>query len=81
MDELMSAWRPRKTKTGGLLNITYILQKPEPLGSEFKCTGCTVGKFKNFLEIQRGKEEMKKRKYNRNIGATAACMLQLSEEK
>ena len=31
-DESMSAWCPRKTKTGGLPNISYVIQKPEPLG-------------------------------------------------
>ena len=60
MDELMSAWKPRNTKTGDLPNITYILQKPEPLGSEFKCSACTRAKFMMYLEIQRGKDEMKK---------------------
>jgi hypothetical protein len=32
-DELMSAWCPRKTKTGGLPNISFIMRKPEPLGT------------------------------------------------
>jgi hypothetical protein len=39
-DESMSAWCPRTTKTGGLPNISYIIQKPEPLGmfsSPFFC--------------------------------------------
>jgi hypothetical protein len=36
LDESMSAWRPKKNKTGGLPNISFILQKPEPLGTEFK---------------------------------------------
>jgi hypothetical protein len=31
-DESMSARCPQKTKTGGLPNISYIIQKPEPLG-------------------------------------------------
>jgi hypothetical protein len=31
-DESMSAWCPRKSKTGGLPNISYICRKPEPLG-------------------------------------------------
>jgi hypothetical protein len=41
LDELMSAWHPRKNKTGGLPNILFILQKPEPLGTEFKCMACS----------------------------------------
>jgi hypothetical protein len=28
----MFAWCPRKTKTGGLPNISFIMRKPEPLG-------------------------------------------------
>jgi len=31
-DETMCAWRPRKTATGGLPNISFIIRKPEPLG-------------------------------------------------
>jgi len=32
-DESMPAWYPRKTKTGGLPNISFIMRKPEPLGT------------------------------------------------
>jgi hypothetical protein len=32
VDESMCAWRPRKTATGGLPNISFIVRKPEPLG-------------------------------------------------
>jgi hypothetical protein len=32
VDETMSAYRPRKTVLGGLPNILFIVQKPEPLG-------------------------------------------------
>lgn len=42
LDESMSAWRPRKDKTGGLPDISFILQKPEPLGTEFKCMACSL---------------------------------------
>jgi hypothetical protein len=41
LDELMSAWCPRKSKTGGLPNISFILRKPEPLGTEFKSMACS----------------------------------------
>lgn len=79
LDELMMAWRPRKTKTGGLPNITFILRKPEPLGTEYKCSTCSSCNVMLYIEIQRGKEEMKKQKYNRDLGATAACTLRLAE--
>ncbi len=36
LDESMSAWRSRKDKTGGLPNISFTLQKPEPLGHSSK---------------------------------------------
>ena len=81
MDELMSAWRPRKTKLGGLPNITHIARKPEPLGTEKKCTACSSCKVMLHMEIQRGKDEMKKEKYNRELGATAACTVRLSEHR
>ena len=35
-DESMSAFRPRTTPTLLLPNISFILRKPEPLGTEFK---------------------------------------------
>ena len=81
MDELMSAWRPCKTKTGGLPNITHIPRKPEPLGTEKKCTTCLSCKVMPHMEIQRGKEEMKKLPYNRQLGATAACTVCFAEKR
>jgi hypothetical protein len=42
LDESMSAWRPKTTKTGGLPHLSFILRKPEPLGTEFKMIACTV---------------------------------------
>ena len=32
LDEMMCAWCPRKTKTGGLPHLSFILRKPKPLG-------------------------------------------------
>jgi hypothetical protein len=42
LDESMSAWCPQTTKTGGLPHLSFILRKPEPLGTEFKDIACTV---------------------------------------
>jgi hypothetical protein len=36
LDESMSAHRPRRSKTGVWPNISYILRKPEPLGTELR---------------------------------------------
>ena len=32
IDEIMSAWQPKKTALGGLPNISEIKRKPAPLG-------------------------------------------------
>jgi hypothetical protein len=40
IDELMSAWRPRTTALGRLPNISFIAQKPEPLGTFFSLADC-----------------------------------------
>ena len=79
MDESMSAFRPQTTKTGGLPNISYIMRKPENLGTEFKCVVCPVTGVMMFLEIQMGKDLMRHTKYQQELGATAACGLRLSE--
>ena len=46
----------RTTKTGDLPNISYVLRKPEPLGTEFKnvVDGMTGNML--WLELQEGKE-------------------------
>ncbi len=76
----MSAWRPRSTALGGLPNISFIMRKPEPLGTELKCVACPVTGCMLNLEIQRGKEGMKDQKYNQALGATTGCTLRLMEE-
>jgi hypothetical protein len=40
LDESMSAFRPRTSKAGGLPHLSFILRKPEPLGTEFKVIAC-----------------------------------------
>jgi hypothetical protein len=42
LNESMSAYRPRTSQTGGFPNISFILRKPEPLGTEFKDIACAV---------------------------------------
>ena len=51
----MSALRPHTSKNGGLPNISYIIRKPEPLGTEFKTVCCPVTGVMTRMEIQRGK--------------------------
>jgi hypothetical protein len=77
----MSAWRPRKNKTGGLPNISFILRKPEPLGTEFKTMACSETGIMLYLEIQRGKAEMPKwSAMYRELGATSSCSVRAAKE-
>ena len=55
IDESMSPFRPRQSKTANLPHISYILRKPKPLGTEYKTTGCAESGIMLKLEIQRGK--------------------------
>ncbi|XRB20796.1 hypothetical protein RI054_25g106450 [Pseudoscourfieldia marina] len=79
LDESMSAWKPRTTKTGGLPNISFIKRKPKPLGTEFKCVGDGATGIMLRLEIQEGKEAMANAAHVKELGATAACTLRLAE--
>ena len=79
LDESMSAYRPQITKTGNLPNITCLLRKPEPLGTEFKCVSCSVTGILLHLEIQRGARGMATVKYADKYKATAATVVRLAE--
>ena len=39
------------------------MRKPEPLGTELKCVADTLTNMMLYLEIQKGKKEMKEAKY------------------
>ena len=60
----MSAYRPQTRKTDNLPTISFILRKPEPLGTELKTV---ASKGSNgpiiYAEIQEGKEGMKSKRY------------------
>lgn len=80
LDETMSAWRPRKSKLGGLPNISFILRKPEPLGTEFKTGCCSETGIMLWMEIQRGKTEMPRWSEGfREFGATASCTIRAAD--
>ena len=51
----------RTTKSGGLPNLSYIKQKPEPLGTEFKVANDGLSGMMAWIEIQEGKERMAKK--------------------
>ena len=60
----MSAYRPQTNKTGNLPNISYILRKPEPLGTELKTVASTGSNGPIiYAEIQEGKEAMKTKSF------------------
>ncbi len=64
MDESMSAWRPKTSKTGGLPNITFKPRKPKLLGTMLKngveaTTGIMVTQ-----DIVEGADAQREKKYN-----------------
>ena len=79
LDESMCVWRPRQTKYGQLPNISYIIRKPEPLGTEFKTICCPLTGIITFIEIQRGKDGMKNMRLQKDFGATVACLIRCAE--
>jgi len=56
MDESMSAFHPQTWVTGNLPHLSFILRKPENLGTEFKVMACPITGIILFLEIQKGRE-------------------------
>jgi hypothetical protein len=70
-DEAMSVFRPRSTATSKLPNISFILRKPKPLGSEFKYIACPVVGTMKCLEIHRGAKPMQNAKYSKEHGCTS----------
>jgi hypothetical protein len=46
-------------------------------GTEFKTSACPITGVIRHMEIQRGKEGMKKKQFNREVGATTGCTLRL----
>jgi Transposase IS4 len=77
LDEGMSAFQPRATKTSKLPKLSFIKRKPKPLGTEFKMAACPVTKINLYLEVQERPIDMKKKAYFTELGATAACSLRL----
>ena len=65
---------------GNLLHLSYIFRKPDPLGTEFKTVACSVTGALLFIKLQRGKEGMKNTRYQKELGATAACTKRMMEE-
>ncbi|GAX16789.1 hypothetical protein FisN_UnNu081 [Fistulifera solaris] len=77
LDESMSPFKPRTTKTSSLPHLQFILRKPKPLGVEYKNAICPKTKMILFQEVQRGKEPMRKAELSQLIGTNAACAIRL----
>jgi hypothetical protein len=77
-DEMMLEWKG-KAGYGGLPHLSFIKRKPQPLGTELKslCEG-TMGMCL-YIEIQKGKIRMARKKWVATMGATTACTLRLLE--
>ena len=78
-DEFMSEIRFQTTAKGNLPHLSYIFRKAEPLGTEFKTVACSITRYLLFIEVHRGKEVMKHIKYQKELGATAACTKRMME--
>ena len=79
-DESMSAIRLRTTAKGNLPHLSYIFRKPEPLSTEFETVACSATGALLFIKVQRGKEGMKSSRYQKELGATAACTDQMMDK-
>jgi hypothetical protein len=79
LDESMSAFRPRTSKYRGLPNISYIIRKPEPLGTEFKTSVCPTLNIMTYMEVCKGKEGMKNKPFHHTLGATTACAVRMAQ--
>ena len=78
-DEMMMAWKGKKGN-GGIAHLSFVERKPEPLGTENKtvCEG-TMG-LCVYLEIQKGKIAMARKKWCRTYKATTACTVRMVDK-
>ena len=74
----MSSMRFRTTPKGDLPHYSFIFRKPEPLGTEMKNVACSRLGTMLHLDIQKGKEAMKKSEFQKVLGVTSACMKRLA---
>ena len=77
LDESMSAWKPRADKLGGLPNISFVMRKPKPLGTEFKTAVDADTGIMIYMEIQEGKDPMRGKEHAPELGVTSACVLRV----
>ena len=73
----MSAIRFCTIPKGDLPHYYFIFGNPELLVTEMKNMACSRLGTMLHLEIQKGKEDMKKSKFQSVLGGNAACMKRL----
>lgn len=73
----MSAFRPRTTARGGLPNISFVKRKPKPMGTELRCAADGRRGLMLFLNIQEGKDSMRRAPFRNEMvaGALVQCGL------
>ena len=74
----MSAIRFRTTPKGDLPHYSYIFRKPDTLDTKMENMECSRLGTMLHLEIQKGKEAMKKSRFQSVLGGTVACMKRLA---
>ena len=78
-DDFMGAIRFWKIAKGNLPHLSYILRKTEPLWTGFNTVACSVTGALMLIEVQRRKEGMNQRNYQKYFGATSACTKRMME--
>ena len=63
------------TKTNNLPNLSFIMRKPEPLGTEFKILVDAYTGQMLWLEVMEGKERMHKKEHTKEVRVTSACVM------
>ncbi len=86
VDESMCAFEPQSSCYGNLPNLSFIIRKPQPLGTELKNAADGGTGLMIHLEIQDGKDATHKKAFYGiqvgalgSIGATAACSFRLMD--
>ena len=77
-DELMSAMQFFTPPKGDLPHYSYIFRNPKPLVIDMKNVACWRLRTILHLDIQQGKEDMKKSSFQKYLGGTTACMKRLA---
>ena len=78
-DESMIGYCPQISSTGNLPHLSFLPDKPTTLGPEFKVMACASTGCNLKLELMEGKLAMASKKYNKEMGTTAALTVRMHE--